>query len=48
MVVVIHQYEWATSIHVSLPILNAPSHLPLHPIVLGCPRAPALGALLHA
>ena len=24
------------------------SHLPLHPIPLGCPRAPALGALLHA
>ena len=24
------------------------SHLPPHPIPLGCPRAPALGALLHA
>ena len=25
-----------------------PSHLPPHPIPLGCPRAPVLGALLHA
>ena len=25
-----------------------PSHLPPHPISLGCPRAPALRALLHA
>ena len=25
-----------------------PSHLPYHPITLGCPRAPALSALLHA
>ena len=24
------------------------SHLPPYPIPLGCPRAPALGALLHA
>ena len=24
------------------------SHLPPHPIPMGCPRAPALGALLHA
>ena len=29
-------------------ILNTPSHLPSHPIPLGCPRALALGALLHA
>ena len=27
---------------------ETPSHLPPHPIPLGCPRAPALGALLHA
>ena len=25
-----------------------PSHLPSHPVPLGCPRAPALGALLQA
>jgi len=30
------------------PILNPPSHLPPHPIPLGCPRAPALSALLQA
>ena len=30
------------------PVLNSPCHLPPHPIPLGCPRAPALGALLHA
>ena len=26
---------------------ESPSHLPPHPIPLGCPRAPALRALLH-
>ena len=36
----IHQHESA--------ILNGPSCLPPHPIPLGCPRAPALGALLQA
>ena len=29
------------------PILNPGSLLPPHPIPLGCPRAPALSALLH-
>ena len=33
--------------HVS-PDPEPPSHLPPHPIPLGCPRAPALSALLHA
>ena len=33
--------------HVSLHP-EAPFHLPPHPIPLGCPRAPALSALLHA
>ena len=28
--------------------MNPPSQLPPHPIPLGCHRAPALGALLHA
>ena len=27
---------------------ESPSHLPPHPIPLGCPRAPTLDALLHA
>ena len=30
------------------PHPEPPSHLPPHPIPLGCPRAPALSALLHA
>ena len=44
---VIHQHESATGTRVSThPEL--PFHLPPHLIPLGCPRAPALGALLHA
>ena len=35
---------FATHLHESEP----PYHLPPHPIPLGCPRALALGALLHA
>ena len=44
-----HTWVWI-SIYVFMcpPILNPPSHLPPHPIPLGCPRAPALDALLHA
>ena len=30
------------------PYPEPPSHLPPYPIPLGCPRPPALGALLHA
>ena len=30
------------------PHTETPSHLPPHSIPVGCPRAPALGALLHA
>ena len=47
MVFAVHQHESATSIHVS-PHPEAPSHLPPHPIPLGCPRALALSALIHA
>ena len=43
----IYQHELATGIRVS-PHPESPSHLPPHSIPLGCPRAPALGALLHA
>ena len=47
MAFAIYQHVSVTGIHVSsLP--EPPSHLPPHPIPLGCPRAPALGALLHA
>ena len=43
----IYQHESATGIRVSSPP-EPPSHLPPHPIPLGYPGAPALGALLHA
>ena len=41
----IHQRESATNIPVVPPPPEAPSHLPPHPVRLGCPRAPTLGAL---
>ena len=47
MAFAIHRYESAIGAHVS-PHPEHPSHLPPHPIPLGCPRALALGALLHA
>ena len=47
MVFAIHQHESAAGIHVSSPP-EPPSHLPPNPILLGCPRAPALGAMPHA
>ena len=47
MAFAIHRYESAIGAHVS-PHPEPPSHLPPHPIPLGCPRALALGALLHA
>ena len=37
----------AAAAYTCLPILNLSSHLPPYPIPLGCPRALALGALLH-
>ena len=48
MVSVTHQHESATSVHVSSPDPERPSRLPPHPVPLGCPRAPTLGALIHA
>ena len=47
MVFAIYQHELAIGIHV-YPYPEPPSHLSPHPIPLGCPRAPALRALLHA
>ena len=47
MAFAIHQHESATGVHVS-PHPEPPTHFPPHPIPLGCPRAPALSALLHA
>ena len=47
MVFAIHQHELFTGIHVC-PHPETPSHLLPHPIPLGCPRKPALGALQHA
>ena len=43
----LEQHELATGAHESCHP-EPPSHLPAHPIPLGCPRALALGALLHA
>ena len=43
----IHQHESATSIHVSPHPETLPTSLPT-PIPLGYPRAPSVGALLHA
>ena len=43
----IHRPESAMGVHVS-PHPEPLSHLPRHPIPLGCPRAPALSALRYA
>ena len=42
----IHQHESALGMHMSPPSWNA-THLPPHPIPLGCHRALALGFLHH-
>ena len=47
VVFAIHQHESAMAAHDS-PHPKCPSHLPPHSIPLGCPRAWALSALLHA
>ena len=47
MVFAKHQHELATDAHVS-PHPETRSHLPPHPNPLGCSRALALSALLHA
>ena len=47
MVFAMCQHESAMGAHVS-PHPEPTSHLPPYPIPLGCPRAPALSALLHA
>ena len=47
VVFAIHRHESPMGTHVS-PLPEPPSQLPPHLIPLGCPRAPALGALLHA
>ena len=47
VVFAIHQHESAMGVHMSHHP-ERPSHLPPHPIRLGFPRVPALGALLHA
>ena len=46
MVFAIYQHESATGTYVSSHP-EPSSHLPPHPIPLGCPRALALGALFH-
>ena len=49
MVFAMHQHESATGIHV-FPATHPepPSHLPSHPIPLGCPRALVLSTQRHA
>ena len=47
MVFAIHQHELATGIHVP-PHPESPCHLPPRSTPPGCPRALALGALIHA
>jgi len=47
VVFAIHQCEPVMSVHV-FPHPEQPSQLPPHPIPLGCPRALAVSALLHA
>ena len=42
-----HQHESAMGVHVS-HYPEPRSYLSPYPLPLGCPRAPALGALLHA
>ena len=42
-----HTLAWISlGVHVS-PCHKPPSHTPLHPIPMGCPRAPTLSALFH-
>ena len=43
-----HQHESGRGITCLPPNPEPPSHFPPYPISLGCPRAPALGVLLHA
>ena len=47
VVFTMHSHESAMGTHVS-PHPEPQSHFPPHPIPLGCPRALALSALLHA
>ena len=47
MIFVIHWHESAAGVHVC-PQPEPSSHLPPYPILLGCSRALALSALLHA
>ena len=46
VVFAIHRQESAMGAH-AFPDPEPPSHLPPHPIPLGCPRAPALSSLLQ-
>ena len=43
-----HISAWISHECTCVPHPETPSHLPPHSILLGCPRAPALGALLKA
>ena len=43
-----HTLTWVSHGWTCVPHPEPPSHLPPHPIPLGCPSAPALSALFHA
>ena len=43
-----HTLTWISHGCTCVPYPKPPSHLPPHPIPLGCPSAPALSALFHA
>ena len=42
-----HTLTWISHGCTCVPHPKSPSHLPLHPIPLGCPSAPALSAVIH-
>ena len=43
-----HPSPWTSYRCTYAPYPEPPTHLPPHPILLGCPKAPALSALRHA
>ena len=42
-----HTQAWISHGCTCVPFYKPPSHIPLHPIPMGCPSAPTLSALFH-